>query len=526
MRLGEILVARGIVTLEGIEQAAEHQRANGGRLGDNLIELGLLTQEQLEAVMHETPRSPKTIMGTGLSQANITSLILKFMYVEQLDTISKLIDRTKLPYNIVKIIVDDLIRKKYTEVLGSAGADGSRSETRYSLSNSGREMGAEAAEQNVYMGPCPVSLEQYQEQILKQRITNEVTDEETIRACFEGLIIPDHFLAQIGPAVNSGRTLLMYGPPGNGKTSIATRIAEIFTHIVYVPYAVDIDGQIMQVYDSSIHIEAVDDESRALLAAQQTKGLRKEDFDQRWLACRRPVVIVGGELTLEMLDLSYNEDAKFYEAPMHVKALNGTFIIDDFGRQLVTPESLLNRWIVPMESRVDYFKLTTGKSFQLPFDEFLIFSTNLEPNDLMDPAFLRRIPYKIELFEPTVEDFHRIFTIIAKSAGLELTDDVFEYVVHQLSVKNSFHLAYYQPKFITDQVLAECKYQNIPPKFTKKRINSALQNLYVHIEMDDPGPCEPAQQAAPQVEAQPAPPPTAAAPEPAPAQHAAPEGHD
>ena len=218
MRLGEILVARGIVTLEGIEQAAEHQRTNGGRLGDNLIALGLLTQEQLESVMHETPRSPKTIMGTGLSQANITSLILKFMYVEQLDTISKLIDRTKLPYNIVKIIVDDLVGKKYTEVLGSASADGSRSETRYSLSNSGREMGSEAAEQNVYMGPCPVSLEQYQDQILKQRITNEVTDEETIRECFEGLIIPDHFLAQIGPAVNSGRTLLMYGPPGNGKT--------------------------------------------------------------------------------------------------------------------------------------------------------------------------------------------------------------------------------------------------------------------------------------------------------------------
>ena len=457
MRLGEILVARGIVSLDGIEQAAEHQRANGGRLGDNLITLGLLTQEQLEGVMHDTPRSPKTMAGTGLSQANITSLILKFMYVEQLDTISKLMDNSKLPYNIVKIIIDDLVGKKYLEVLGSGGADGSRTETRYALSSAGREMGVEAASQNVYMGPCPVSLEQFQEQVLKQRITNEVTTEAAIRECFEGLIIPDHFLAAIGPAVNSGRTLLMYGPPGNGKTSVATRIAEIFTHIVYVPYAVDIDGQIMQVYDSSIHIEAVDDESKELLVAQQSRGLRKDDFDQRWLACRRPVVVVGGELTLEMLDLSYNEDAKFYEAPMHVKALNGTFIIDDFGRQLVTPESLLNRWIVPMESRVDYFKLTTGKSFQLPFDEFLIFSTNLEPNDLMDPAFLRRIPYKIELFEPTVEDFHRIFVIIAKHSGLELPDDVFEYVVHQLSVKNSFHLAYYQPKFIIDQVLAECK---------------------------------------------------------------------
>ena len=190
--------------------------------------------------------------------------------------------------------------------------------------------------------------------------------------------------------------------------------------------------------------------------------------------------MTGGELSLDMLDLRFSNEAKFYEAPLHIKALNGTFIIDDFGRQLVSPETLLNRWIVPMESRIEFLKLNTGKSFFIPFDEMIIFSTNLKPDDLMDPAFLRRIPYKIKLYEPAKEDYRAIFGGIARHCGLDLTDEIFEFVVQQIS-SQGFHLAYYQPKFICDQVVSACKYEGSRPVFTPEKVQDALANLYVQI---------------------------------------------
>ena len=274
-------------------------------------------------------------------------------------------------------------------------------------------------------------------------------------------------------------------------------MADIFKHVIYTPYCIEVEGQIIQIYDQSVHLSAVDEGSAASLTVE-TPGIRREEFDQRWIACRRPTVVAGGELSLDMLDLSFSDTARFYEAPMHIKALGGTFIVDDFGRQPISPEALLNRWIVPMESRIDFFKLKTGKSFYLPFDELLIFSTNLEPDDLMDPAFLRRIPYKIELFEPSREIFHEIFQACARVEHLELTDEIYEYVINQLQVKNNYNLAYYQPKFICDQVVAACKYEGVPPGFNAQRVSDALKNLYVHIETEvadfqqGPGASEPA----------------------------------
>ncbi len=383
MRLGEILVGRGLVTLEGIGAATERQRTQGGRLGENLIALGLVTAEQLDSVIHDTPVTPRTLADTGISHGNLLGLMLKFMHLEACEILPDLTERLKLPQNLVQQLLDDAVQRQLMQALGSV-TRGIVSYIRYSLSERGRTAALEALSQNLYLGPAPVPLVAFQDQILRQRITNEVLDADALRSSFDGLVVPEHYLRKIGPAINAGRTVLLFGPPGNGKTTIATRVAALFKHVVYIPYAVEIDGQILKVFDPSLHKLAVSEDQATELSAKG--GLQKEGFDERWAACKRPVAIAGGELTLEMLDLQFGHDTKFYEAPLHVKALNGVFVIDDFGRQQVSAESLLNRWIVPMESRVDYLKLNTGKSFFLPFDELLIFSTNLQPSDLMDPG--------------------------------------------------------------------------------------------------------------------------------------------
>lgn len=477
MRVGDILVARGFVTVADIEEATARQRVEGGRLGDNLIALGKLTPEQFASVIHDTPPAPRSVAETGIAQGNLLGLMLKFMHTQPRETAGDLVDGMNLPITVVRELMDDAVQKKLIVAAGQVG-EGMSAQIRYILSERGRTAANEALARNLYVGPTPVSLQAWQDQILRQRITNEVVDAAALKDCFKDLIIPGPFLQKIGPAANAGKTILLYGPPGNGKTSIATRLASIFKHVIYVPYAVEIDGQIMILYDASLHKMAVSEADRNTLTNQGS--LRREEFDRRWVPCKRPIVMTGGELSLDMLDLRFSAESKFYEAPLHIKALNGTFLIDDFGRQLVSPEMLLNRWIVPMESRIEFLKLATGKSFSIPFDELIIFSTNLQPADLMDPAFLRRIPYKIKLYEPSKEDYRSIFRAVARYCGLDITDDIFENVCQQIT-EHGFHLAYYQPKFICDQVVNACKYEGVKPYMTPDKVFEALANLYVQI---------------------------------------------
>jgi len=332
---------------------------------------------------------------------------------------------------------------------------------------------------NLYLGPAPVCLTAYQEQIQRQRIGNEMLDADALRKSFHGLVVPEHYLRKLLPAINAGRTVLLFGPPGNGKTTLATRIAT-FKDVVYIPYAVEVAGQIITIFDAAMHKPLVSEAEAASLVGKG--GLQRDRFDERWVACSRPVAAAGGELTLDMLDLQHNPDTKFYDAPLQVKALNGMLLVDDFGRQKFDPNDLLNRWIVPMENQVDYLKLNTGTSFSLPFDELLVFSTNPQPSDLMDPAFLRRIPYKIKLFAPSCEEYRQLFEDIAYVYGLELAEDVFDFVVERLTVSTKFGLAYYQPKFICEQVLEMCKCFNLRPRLTKELAAEALANLYFDIE--------------------------------------------
>ena len=479
MSLGGLLVGRGLVTLDDIDAALERQRAEGGRLGDNLIALGLLTADELMSVINSTPPIPTAISETGISQRSLLNLMLKFMHLEALETVSELADRMKLPRGVVQQLLDDAQPQRLLQALGSVRG-GIAASIRYSLSEQGRASAKDALEQNLYLGPAPVSLVAYQEQIQRQRISNEMLDADTLRKSFAGLVVPEHYLRKLLPAINAGRTVLLFGPPGNGKTTLATRIATLFRDVVYVPYAVEVAGQIIKIFDEGLHKPLVSEADPATLLGKG--GLQRERFDERWVACGRPVAIAGGELTLEMLDLQHNPDTKFYDAPLHIKALNGMLLVDDFGRQKFDPNELLNRWIVPMENQIDYLKLNTGTSFSLPFDELLVFSTNLQPSELMDPAFMRRIPYKIKLFAPSPEEYRQIFEDVAYVNSLELVDDVFDFVVERLTVSGKFGLAYYQPRFICEQVVETCKCFNQRPRLTKELAAEALANLYFDIE--------------------------------------------
>ena len=480
MHIGDILVRKNLATREQIDAALERQKLSNAPLGKVLVNMDVLSEEALAQILNAPPEAPKTLAETGIAMGELRNLMLKTMNLLELQVPSEIADAMKLSAPMVRELLEDCVNQKLVEVKGSAGEGGMLSELRHSLTKDGKVRAADALEQCLYVGPAPICLEAYHEQIAIQKITNERLSPEQVDSAFSDLVISQQFTENIGPAANSGRAILLYGPPGNGKTSIAERVAGIFTNVIYVPYCIQVDGQIIKVFDPAVHVR-VDPGQR-----KEGVSIRRDSVDRRWVPCLRPVVITGGELTLDMLDLSYNAHARFYEAPLHVKALGGTFIIDDFGRQLLKPEELLNRWIVPLQNRIDYLKLHTGKSFEVPFDELVIFSTNMEPNDLMDPAFLRRIPYKLETVGPDEDQFRQIFERVAEAEGLTLDGEIFDFVVEELTVRNDYDLACYQPRFIIDQVLSACKFQGTAPEMRRDLVARALGNLFAKPSKDKP----------------------------------------
>ncbi len=473
MKLGNILVAKGLLTAEDITRAIDHQNENGGRLGESIIALGLLTKEQIEKVLADAPQAPITVADTGIDQVFLLELCIKGMYSENLETASQIAESIKLSSTIVNQVLQEAKDRKLIESLIASSSGGTVAEMRMTLTRAGREWAVDAMKRGQYFGPAPVALSDFQERIQQQRVTNEHVTRQQLDEAFKGLVMTERFVSRLGPAINSGNAILIYGPAGNGKTTVAEVVGRIFQNVIYVPYCVDIDGEIMKVFDPTVHKQVEE-----MPEQQGGANLRRSRVDMRWVPCYRPMVMTGGELTIEMLDLKYNAVAKFYEAPLHIKALNGTFLIDDFGRQRAKPEDILNRWIVPLNSRVDYLTTHTGKSITIPFDEIVIFSTNMHPDDLMDPAFQRRISYKLETVEPPEALFRNVFIGMARKFGLVLTEDIYKRVLDGIKA-NEAPLAYFQPKFIVEQVLASCKFEGTKPQFTIDNVNDALANLFV-----------------------------------------------
>jgi len=426
--------------------------------------------------MGRIPREPADIEATGINDTDLLGLFMKLIYAGRLEKVGEIADAIKLPIHIVMELARMAIDRQLLYTLGAFNSD-SLLDIRYALTDEGRRWTIDVLKRSGYIGPAPVTLAEFVERVKLQKPTNERITVQRVHDAIKALTLEETIVEQAGPALNSGRAILLYGPPGNGKTTVALCFASVFEDLIHIPYAIIVEGQIIRFFDPRIHIPVAP--GSVTDNYPEIANFRRETHDLRWVSCRRPFVVAGGELTLDMLDLRYDTKANYYEAPLHMKALCGCFLIDDFGRQFVSPKDLLNRWIVPMESRVDYLKLQSGASFSIPFEEILIFATNLDPEDLMDPAFLRRLPYKIEVGPPALEQYRSIFDKQALRRGMTLNDDVFKYIVYLITQEKELELAGFQPTFIVDQVEATCRFLGKTPELKSPYIDYAINNLRV-----------------------------------------------
>jgi hypothetical protein len=476
MAIGELLLEKTVINEEQLKKVLHQQKIAGGRISDNLIALGYITRERLEAILQEPPPVPKTIDETGLEGNFLLNSILRIMYVSALQTIPELSEQIKLTRRVVETLLDFAKKEALVEIRGPS--EKSQNIMRYALTNAGKERASEALRRCEYIGPAPVPLERYQVQVQKQTITNEIIGMGKLKNALSHLVLPEGVIRQLGPASNSGRAILIYGAAGSGKTSIAEALVTAFEQAVYVPYCIEAGGQIIKIFDPSVHI-AVLANSDGAHGNSHPMFLPSMEYDPRWILCRRPCIISGGELTLEMLDLDFDVHSKYYEAPLQMKAIGGIFVIDDFGRQRVRPHELLNRWILPLERKVDYLTLHTGKKFALLFDQLVIFATNFPPEELMDPAQLRRVHYKLKINPPTADEYREIFRRICESYGLAFSEDIMAYLFNSFYIKHNVPFAGFHPKFIAEHVIAACNYLGTPPRITRQLLDESLENMVI-----------------------------------------------
>lgn len=409
---------------------------------------------------HFSPPIPESIEETGLSFQFLADLALKTAATESSMTTGLVAERMCLPAPLVEQLLQHLYREKMLEIRGAVGY----SNNRYALLDRGWDQLRRVMEISGYVGPTPVSLNSYSALMRSQAQPEDLVGPEQVSMAFSDLVLPESLLQTLGFAINSRRSLFISGIPGTGKTSVAERINNALQTPIWIPYAIAVDEHVVNIYDAHNHDRTYDEELF-------------DDYDKRWLRISRPLIIVGGEMTLESTDLIYNRASRYYEAPFQIKANCGTLVIDDFGRQRVEPEELLNRWIVPLERKVDFLTLHTGKKISVPFEQLVVFSTNLEPSRLVDEAFLRRMGYRVRIEPPSELTYRQIFERYADTAGVSYHPELLEYLLGKYVAENRIMKAC-EPRDLLNRFLDICQFKSLQPVLTPELLDLSWNNYF------------------------------------------------
>ncbi|MCA9011009.1 MAG: AAA family ATPase [Planctomycetaceae bacterium] len=455
------------VTSEGLDEL--FNRVNM-LLGDPGASAGTSRREPIKTDAF-VPQQPRSMRETGINSAMIEKIIMRFLFQVGVETSRRIAAQLRLPYKVLEPLFKQLRADKHIDLAGTT----STGDSEYCITESGRDRARRYSQECTYFGAVPVALEDYVASVSAQSIAGQIVTKQDLNRAFKGLIINDTMLNRLGPAVNSGRGMFLFGEPGNGKTSIAERITDAFGSSVWIPRAIAIEGEIMRIFDPAVHEEVSEE-------GQSSGLLDSMDIDRRWVQVKRPTVIAGGELTMDELEITLNQTSRICESPLQVKSNCGTLVIDDFGRQKMPVDMLLNRWIVPLEKRFDYLNMPNGKKIQMPFDQLIIFSTNLEPKDLVDGAFLRRIPYKIEVPDPSETEFVDLFRIMSEKLGFKYRPEAINYLVenHYKPVNRPYRLC--QPRDLLLQVRNFCQFHSQPLELTFEAFDAAVLNYFSVME--------------------------------------------
>lgn len=417
------------------------------------------------------PAEPHTLEETGLSSALVETLILKYLTLLGAATGRKISETICLPFVLLEPLFQSLRQRQIIVYSGNT----SLNDIVYTLTDQGRARAKSYMDACSYVGPAPVPLADYINSVEAQTIRAEAPKRRQLEKAFADICVEPDLFDQLGPAVNSGAGLFLYGAPGNGKTTLAKRITACYGQEIWIPHAIIEDGQYIKVFDAAFHEP---------MNRKTTTILKAAEHDARWIKIRRPTVIVGGELTLDSLEIRHDPVNNVSEAPLQLKSNCGCLLIDDFGRQRVSPMDLLNRWIVPLENRIDYLTLGTGKKIQVPFEQLIIFSTNLEPSQLADDAFLRRIPYKIECRDPSPTEFQKLFRVFAKQFRCEFKAEVVDYLIERHYRPNRRPLRRCQPRDLLSQIANYCSYNELPMEMRPEYFDRVVGSYFTVLKGD------------------------------------------